>query len=147
MIVVFSILLTWGKNISQYGFFKPYFQNTREDYFSYKRLDKIYKLSNQKSILFLSNGLFTYYFNSPSHCKEFFPYTLQHFAGTNYSDSVFFKNEKDCFLSYSGEYILLQPDWFDFNNLEVLRNKIDDEYFLIHKSENSSRCIEIYKKD
>lgn len=101
-------------------------------------LDQRYRLSAQKELLYLSDdGIYTYYFGAPTHCRYFTMEPLNRVRGVGAKElpqSRVHQETLECVLSYKGEYILLGWGWGFLKQFPEVAEKIASEYELVTES-------------
>jgi len=113
----------------------------------YTELKLKYQLHKEPNILYLSDGVFTYYMDAPSFSRYFLPVCLARAKSDQSlkSESVFKETMEEA-LSYDGEYIVYQPEWIRLEVLPALRDKIEKEYKLTYENREIRRKICVYKR-
>lgn len=94
-----------------------------------RRLDREFDLSRQPEMLFLSDGTANYVIRCRSYLRYFFPLPLQR-AQFNEAlrGSAVYRQQLAAALAYRGEYVYLEPDWFDLDRHPALKRKLAAEY-------------------
>jgi len=129
-------------------YYKQHFHNIRENV--YIDVNDRFNLSEQEEILFLSDGIANFYIRSKSYLRHFAPHSLQiGKKSKDYFNTDLFRETLAKTLDYTGEYILLNPNWFKLDTIMKLNNKINNEYYEVYDYENNSfsaASVKIFKR-
>ena len=92
-------------------------------------LSKI-NIPKNEEILYLDNGISTYFIGNKSYLDEHYPLCVQRIKeGSDFQNKKFYTNAMQKLLNYDGEYIILHEIWFFKNNKNpLLQEKINNEY-------------------
>lgn len=104
------------------------------------------KLGNG-SIMFLDGGYGSFYFSNKSYLRYFYPLPLQR---TRTKDKFYqmplYREVKQKALSYTGEYITLNQEWFSRGSNDDILDKIEKEYTLYKKVVSFSYSWVLFRK-
>lgn len=111
--------------------------------------DKI--LPQNEEILFLSDGTPNYFILNKSYLRYFYPLPLQRVENNStIIETDIYQETLNKLLQYKGNYILLQPNWFNLNLHPSIKQKIENEYQLIFQfidERTPSGSIFVYEKN
>lgn len=83
-----------------------------------------YQLDKEENILYLSDGVFTYYIDCPSFLRYYLPICLNRAKGNpSLREEPVFKETMERALSYNGKYIVCQPNWIHLDALPLLKSE------------------------
>jgi len=109
-----------------------------------------YHLSEQKEMLYLTGGYPNFFIPNKSYLRYFYPLPLKRVTeNPKLKETSLFKEVLAQSLTYKGDYILLQPNWFDLNNTLPLKEKIQQEYELVDQKsfpDYSEALLDLYKR-
>lgn len=149
--IVLMIIL-WAITNSYYGFITT----TELSFWKLKdpaaaKVNAIYHLNQEPSILYLDAGDSPYFFHANSSCRYSTPLPYQRDDPVNWSLEWMpqFQEEYACIKNYQGNYIIMDANSnFEFNwiglhksNRQDLKNLLERNYTLVWWD-----CWEIYKK-
>ncbi len=94
-----------------------------------REIDARFALGKQESMLFLSDGVPNYVIRCPSYLQYFYPHPLQRVRfNPALASTQLHRSQLAAALAYRGEYVLLEPAWFDLKLLPELERKLETEY-------------------
>lgn len=94
-----------------------------------REIDSRFELSRQEALLFLSDGVPNYVIRCPSHLQYFYPHPLQRLRfNPALASTDLHREQLAAALAYRGEFVLLEPAWFDLSLLPELARKLEAEY-------------------
>jgi hypothetical protein len=86
-------------------------------------------LADQQQVLLLSYGTVAYHLDDvTSACRHYFPIPLQRLRFRDTSGTSGYRENLDCALSYTGDYVILEPIWFKLDLLPSLATFLDEEF-------------------
>lgn len=146
--VMFGILCTSPLAIFQSSAVAPYVKTSGHDHDTYATIQQTFTLTEQPEILYLADGTFTYYFESPSYLRHYYPLSLQRSKGNR--DLIKMEVHQNALkraMSYNGEFILLHHNWFDLEQFPALQEKIRHQYCTVYKEDSVTRPITVFRKN
>jgi len=119
----------WAGYQSPWGLGSQYDGRSRADHIEYGNMEKRWLLASQEDLLIFGDGKMAYYFDSPSHCRYFSaPPDRYPLANPSRAGVKVYRETLECVLSYQGEFILYNPNWFDLEQFPAISEKIKVEY-------------------
>ena len=106
------------------------------------------KYSKQQDVLFLTDGQINYFYREKSYLRYFAPLPVQR-SGFKLKNQGVYKETISKILTYNGDVILLQPQWFTtLVEYPLIINKIKTEYILNYEYKTDKQNIgyEVYIK-
>ncbi len=97
-----------------------------------QEINQRFDLSNKPEILFLDDGRASYIIHSKSYLRYTFPLPLQR-AQNNPKVALtdIYEQTLKAVLNYQGDYIYLDPSWFNLAKFPPIQAKINAEYEIV----------------
>jgi len=129
-------------NYYKYQVYQPYIRVLQD-------VNQRYYLRNEPEILFLDDGRAPYIIHSKSYLRYTFPLPLQRAqSNPKVTQTDVYAQTLKAVLDYQGEYIFLEPKWFDLAKFPSIQAKIDAEYDIVFPNiiDDTSTAAILFKK-
>lgn len=94
-----------------------------------REIESRFALGREESMLFLSDGTPNYVIRCRSYLPYYYPLPLQRLRfNPALASTELHRSQLAAALAYRGEYVLLEPAWFDLKLLPELERKLETEY-------------------
>ena len=102
-----------------------------------------FALSGQPELLYLDPGDAPYFFKAKSACRYLCSLPVQRDSPDwNISTLDAYKQDYNCIMNYTGDYIVSDYKWFNASYHPEIKNKIDSEYTKVW-----NRSWDVYKRN
>lgn len=110
---------------------KTYYEEYNQ---KFSLMSEKYDLLSQPHILFLTSGKASYFIKTKSYLRQTYPLSLQRVdVNPAIKKTKSYHTALNRSLNYSGDYIIIDREWFNLEIIHTLDDKIKAEYELVEK--------------
>jgi hypothetical protein len=111
----------------------------------YAGIESEFELTAREEILYLSDGVPTYYLESKSHLRYYYPLPLQRVErNPDLRDSDVYRETMRAALEYDGRVIVHHHQWMELSNYPPLEEKIEREYCIAYRDNTTVQPVTVW---
>lgn len=112
---------------------------------AYEGIGTEFGLDASDEVLYLSDGVATYYLRSESHLRYYYPLPIQRVdRNPALRESNVYRETVDAALRYEGRVVVHQQHWLELSDHPPLEQKIDREYCLAARENATVQAVSVY---